>query len=114
MLIAGALNKIAPEALDLIGRHRAEFLIERVAGFQLLAVDQQRARTRQPVTVFVVVAEQLETALDPLAIAFAYEPRDEVVDQFRGRGVVAYDDEHRRHADPGLLPLMRGFSVMAV
>ena len=45
-------------------RHVAEVLVERFAGFELLAVDQQRARARQAVAVLVVVAEQLETAGD--------------------------------------------------
>ena len=49
--IAGALDDLAAEALDLVGRHAAEIVVERVAGFELLAVDEQRVRARQRVAV---------------------------------------------------------------
>ena len=58
--VAGALDDLAAEALDLVGRHLAEVLVERLAGFELFGVDQQRARPGQPVAVVVVVAEQRE------------------------------------------------------
>ncbi len=44
--VAGALDDLPPEALDLVGRHVAEVVVQRFAGFELLAVDQQRARAR--------------------------------------------------------------------
>ena len=45
--VAGALDDLAPEALDLVGGHGAEVVVQRLAGFELLAVDQQRAGARQ-------------------------------------------------------------------
>ena len=44
--VAGALDDLAPEALDLVGGHVAEVVVERIAGFELLAVDQQRVGAR--------------------------------------------------------------------
>ena len=49
--VAGALDDLAAEPLDLVGGHAAEVVVERVAGFELLAVDQQRVRARQRVAV---------------------------------------------------------------
>ena len=56
--VARALDDLAPEALDLVGGHLAELLVDRVAGFQLLAVDQERARPRERIAVLVVVPEE--------------------------------------------------------
>ena len=62
--VAGALDDFAAEAVDLIGRHVAEIVVERIAGFELLAVDQQRVRARQRVAGGLVeVAEQREAAV---------------------------------------------------
>ena len=55
-------DEIAPEALDLVRCHGAEVLVERLAGFELFAVDQQGARPGEAVAVFVIIAEQLQTA----------------------------------------------------
>ena len=44
--IAGALDDLAAEALDLVRGHGAEVGVEGIAGFELLAVDQERVRTR--------------------------------------------------------------------
>ena len=49
--VAGALDDLAAEALDLVGGHGAEVVVERVAGFELLAVDQQRVGARERVAV---------------------------------------------------------------
>ena len=38
--IAGALDDLAAEALDLVGGHGAEVVIQGLPGFQLLAIDQ--------------------------------------------------------------------------
>ncbi|MGA7263084.1 MAG: hypothetical protein WBX30_19625 [Stellaceae bacterium] len=81
MVVAGALNEIAPEALDLIRCHCAEVLVECVAGFELFAVDQQGARPGEPFAILIVIAEQLEAALDPDAIALTDKAGDEVVDE---------------------------------
>ena len=61
--VAGALDDLAAEPLDLVRRHLAEVLVERLAGFELRAVDQDRVRAGEPVAVIVVVAEQLEAAV---------------------------------------------------
>jgi hypothetical protein len=39
--IAGAFNDLAPETFDLVRRQVTEVVVERLAGFQLLAVDQK-------------------------------------------------------------------------
>ena len=49
--VAGALDDLAAKALDLVGGHAAEVVVERIAGFELLAVDEQRVRARQRVAV---------------------------------------------------------------
>jgi hypothetical protein len=57
--VAGALDDLAAEALDLVGGHVAELVVQRVAGFELLAVDQQGVGARQRIAGgFVEVAEQ--------------------------------------------------------
>ena len=48
----------------LLGSHPAETLVQRLAGFELLAVDQQRARPGERVAVLVEVAEEREPAVD--------------------------------------------------
>ena len=45
--LAAALDDLAAEALDLVGCHVAEIVVQRLAGFELLAVDQQRVRARR-------------------------------------------------------------------
>ena len=45
--LAAALDDLAAEALDLVGRHAAEVVVQRLAGFELLAVDEQRVRARE-------------------------------------------------------------------
>ena len=100
--VAGALDDLAAEALDLVGGHAAEVVVERVAGFELLAVDQQRVRARQRVAGGLVeVAEQREAAVlqrGRAVLVLAMKAGDVVVDQLRDRGVLADDDEAGRHA----------------
>ncbi len=117
LLVAGALDDLAAEALDLVGGHVAEVVVERLAGFELLAVDQQGARPGERVAVFVEVAEQGEAAVDQrgrAVVVLALEAGDVVVDQLGGRGVVADDDEAGRHVDAGLLPELERLLVVAV
>ena len=105
-------GELALELLDLGAGRVAEAFVERIAGFDLAGVDQQRARARQAAAMLVVVAEQLEMAgmeggaLARLGVA-ALEAGDPFEHQFGDRGVLADDDEHRRHADPGALPAAR-------
>ena len=60
LAVAGALDDLAPEALDLVGGHGAEVVVQRLAGFELLAVDQQGVGRAERVAVLVEVAEQRE------------------------------------------------------
>ena len=60
--VAGALHDLAAERSISSAAIVAEVLVERLAGFELLAVDQQRVRPGQAVAMFVVIAEQLEAA----------------------------------------------------
>ena len=112
--VAGALDDLAAEALDLVRGHVAEVLVERLAGFELFGVDQQRARPGQPVAVLVVVPEERKAPVlqrRRAVVVLAVEAGDEVVDQLRGRGVVADHDEDRRDLDPCLLPERRTSSA---
>ena len=47
-------------------------------------------------------------------LVLALKTRDVVVDQLRGRGIVAHDDEARRDLDSGVLPQLEGSGVVAV
>ena len=60
LAVAGALDDLAAEPVDLVGGHLAEVVIQRVAGFELLAVDQQRMGAGERIAVLVEVAEQLK------------------------------------------------------
>ena len=115
--VTGALNDLAPEAVDLVGGHGAEVVVERFAGFQLFAVDQQRSGASEWVAVLVMVLEQRQAAELELAgtvVVLALKTGDVVVDEFRRRGVVAYDDEAGRHRDLCLRPKAKGLLVVAV
>jgi hypothetical protein len=58
--IASALNDLTAKTLDLVSGHAAEIIVERIAGFELLAVDEQRVRARERIASrFVEIAEQL-------------------------------------------------------
>ena len=101
--IAGALDDLAAEALDLVGGHAAEVVVERIAGFELLAVDQQRVRARERIAV--VSSKLRNSARRPFSsvvdavLVLAMEAGDEVVDELRDGGVLADDDEAGRHLD---------------
>ena len=53
--IAGPLDPFPPEALDLVSGRSPEILVEGFAGIELLAVDEQGARTSERVAVLVEV-----------------------------------------------------------
>ena len=116
--IAGALDDLAAEALDLVGGHAAEVVVERIAGFELLAVDEQRVRARQRIAGGLVeVAEQREAAVlqrGRAVLVLAVEAGDEVVDELRDGGVLADDDEAGRHLDALVFPELEGLLVVAV
>ncbi len=115
--VAGALDDLAAEAIDFISSQRAEVVVQRFTGFELLAVDQQRARAPEWIAVFVVVAEQIQPTEFKLAgavLVLPLETGDVVVDELRRGGVVAYDDEARRHGDLFFGPQLKGLLVVAV
>ena len=69
------------------------------------------------IAVLVEIAEKRETAVFERGRAVVVLPvkaGDVVVNQLRGRGVVADDDEAGRHANAGFLPKLEGLLVVAV
>ena len=115
--VPGPLDDLTAEPLDLVAGRRSEVLVERLPGFELLAVDEQGAWPRQRIAVLVEIPEQREPALlqrRGAVLVLALEARDEVVDQLRCRGVDAHDDEARRDLDAGVLPQLEGAGVVAV
>ena len=61
--VASALNDFPPKAINLVSSHAAEVAVERVAGLQLFAVNQQRARPWVLVALFVKVAKQFQATV---------------------------------------------------
>src|SRR5258706_480092 len=117
LAVAGALHDLAPEGFDLGGGHAAEVVVEGFPAFELLAVDEEGVRPRERIPVLVEVVEQLELAVDEARRAvfpFLDEAGDEVVDEFRGGGVVADDDEAGRNGDSFLPPQLERLGVVAV
>ncbi len=55
--VAGAFDDLTTETLDFVGRHRTEVVVQRLAGFELLAVNQQRVGAGKRVAVLIEVAE---------------------------------------------------------
>ena len=118
LLHVAPFDHFAAEALDLVGGHFAEILVEGIAGFELLTVNEQGAGPGKTIAVVVVVAEQGETA-GVVGGGFAVRARageagDVIVNEFGGGGVVTDDDEDRGHADLLLLPESVGLFVVAV
>src|SRR5438093_10612394 len=94
-----------------------EILVEPLTALELLAVDEQCLRAGERVAMLVEVPEQRELAVlrrSRTVLVLALEAGDVVVDQLGGRGVVAGDDEARRHGDLRLLPQFERFLVMTV
>jgi hypothetical protein len=86
MGILRSLDDGAAEALDLIGGHGAEVV---VAGFELLAVDEQRVGLGERIAGLIEVAEQGEAAILQIALGAVRLSRapagDVIIDQL-GRG----------------------------
>ena len=83
--IPGALDDLAAEACNFIGRHAAKLVIESVAGFQLLTVDQQCVRTSERIPRgFVKIAEEGQATVfqcgGPVFV-FSVKAGNEVIDQ---------------------------------
>ena len=63
LAVAGAFDDVAAEAVDLVGSHGAEIIVQLLARFELLTVDQQGTGPAERVAVLVEVAEQFEAAM---------------------------------------------------
>ena len=61
--VAGTFDDLAAEAVDLVGSHGAEIVVQRIAGFELRAVDQQRVRSGERVAMLVEVPEQRQASV---------------------------------------------------
>ena len=110
--VAGALDDFAAKAFNLVGSHATKVVVERIARFELLAIDEQRVRARQRIAGgFVEIAEQCEAPVlqgGGAVFVLAVEAGDEIVNELRDRGVLADDDEAGRHLDALVLPKLEG------
>src|SRR3989442_419380 len=61
--VACTFDELTAEALDLIGRHAAEIVIQPFAGFELLAVDEQGVWPGKRVAVLVEITKQREASV---------------------------------------------------
>ena len=94
-----------------------ELVVQRFAGFELFAVDQQRARTGKRVAVLVEVPEERQATVferGRSVLILPLKARDVVVNQLRCGGVVADDDEARRHPMPSSLPQRESLCIVTV
>ena len=57
-----AFKDLAAEAFDFVGGPATEVVVQRFAGFKLLAVDEQRVGPGERVAMLIKVAEQREAA----------------------------------------------------
>ena len=116
--IPGALDSLAAEACNLIGRHAAKLVVEGGADFQLLTVNQQRVRTRERIPRgFVKIAEEGQATVfqcgGPVFV-LSVKAGNEIIDQLRDRGVLAHDDEAGWHTNAPCLPQHEGLLVVPV
>jgi hypothetical protein len=118
MGIASSLDDFATEAVDLVGRHIAKIAVERIAGFELLAIDQERIRARQRVAGdFIEIAEQRQRAVvESLStvLVFPVKAGDIIINQLRDGCVLAHNDEARRDFDTLLFPKREGLRIVAI
>ena len=61
--VAGARDALLPEALNLVGGDLAEVPVQRVAGLELNAIDQQGTRASEPVAVVVEIAKKGQSSI---------------------------------------------------
>ena len=113
--VAGSFDDLASEPVDLGCGELPEIAVQRVPGFQLLAVDQQGARTSQPDALLVVVLEEVQPPVVKLrkaVVMLLFEAGDVVINQLGCGRVIADDDEAGRNLDAGVLPeFVRPFVV---
>ena len=115
--VASPLHDLAAEPLDLVSCRVPEGSVQCVPGFELFAVDEEGAGTRERVAQLVEVSEKCEAALFErfrAIVVLAMEPGDVVVDQLRRRGVVAHDDEARWCLDLRVTPQLERLGVVTV
>ena len=115
--VASAFLALPPEPFDQVGSGAAEVIAEFFPGLQLMAVDQQGARDRVAVVVFIEVSEQRESPVNNRGRAIlvgALEPGYVVVDQLGCGRVVTNDDETGWTGSAVGLPLLEGLLVVAV
>ena len=112
--VAAALDDLAAEAVDLVGGHAAKIVVKRIAGFELLAVDEQRVRPRKRIAGGLIeVAEQREAPVlqrGGAVFVLPVEAGDEIVNQLRDGGVLADDDEAGRNLDALFSQSLKVFS----
>jgi hypothetical protein len=116
--IAAALHHFATKALDFIGSHTTEVVVERIAGFELLTVNQQGVGPWQWVAGgFIKIPEQRQTSIHQRRCAVgvvALKSGNEVINELRDCGVLADDDEARRDLDASFIPKLEGLLIVAV
>src|SRR5690606_26931150 len=109
--IAGPLDDLASETLDLVGSHFAEVFVQPLARLDLLTIYEQRARAGQGVTGRLIkVAKEREVSVlkrAPTVSEIAVVPRNKVVNEFRSCGVVTHDDKTRRNTHSALSPSLK-------
>ena len=116
--VAGALDNFTTKAVYFVRSHRAEIVVQRVTGFKLLAIDKERVGTWERVAgSFIEVSEQSEASVhgrrSPVGV-LANKAGDEVVNEFGDRGVLADDDEARRHLNAFFFPQLEGLLIVPV
>ena len=117
LAVSGALDNLAPEAVDLVSCHVAEVVIKCLAGFQLLAIDQQRIGPGELVAMLVEIPKQRQASVFERGGAIFVRPvetGDEIVDQLGCGRVVADHDEARRNPNAGGAPQLVGLFIVTV
>ena len=112
--IPGALDDLAAETCNLIGGHAPKLVVESVAGFQLLTVDQQCVRTSERIPRgFIEIAEEGQATVfqcgGPVFV-LSLKTGDEIIDQLRDGGILADDDEAGRHTNAPFSHSLKVFS----
>ena len=71
--VAGPFDDVTTKLVNLVRRHGAEIVVERVAGFELLAVDQKRVWAGQRVAGGLVeIAEQREASVFEVVVPSSF------------------------------------------
>ena len=115
--VASAHDDLAAKAVYFVGGGGAESAVQGFAGFELPTVNEERARSAERIAVIVEIAEQREAAVlegrGAVGI-LAEEAGNVVVDELRGRYVVADHDEAWRNLDAGFPPYFERLPVVSI